>query len=115
MHGLTWQNPSALMLLHDPVLNKRYSHLQAEKTVIIRAIIQDIVEDSKIFLSRLQPATRLDNITPLLLHAPYQASAAYNTLVSSSSANDVEAQEILKQKLVFIGMRWNAGGRCVLY
>jgi hypothetical protein len=103
------------MLLHDPVLNKRYSHLRAEKTATVKAIIEDVVEDSRIFLSYMQPSVRVDNITPLLLHAPYQAKAAYNTLIPHSSSSDTEAQEILEQKLIFIGLRWNAGGGCHVY
>lgn len=107
---LTSRISSALMLLHGPVLNRRYSHLRAEKTAAVKTIIEDVVEDSRIFLSHIQPALRVDNITPLLLHAPYQASAAYSTLTPHSSSSDAETQEILERKLIFIGRRWNAGG-----
>ena len=98
------------MILHDPVLNKRAHHSYVEKRIILKAIADKVVEDSRVFLARLQPTMRMESITPLLLHGAYQALATYGSLDPSSSSNEAEAFNVLEQKLIFVSLRWNAGG-----
>lgn len=98
------------MILHDPVLNKRGQHRYAEKITILKEIVDDVVQDSRIFLKRIQSMLTVDSVTPLLLHGAYQALAMYGTLVSDPNSRDAEALEILEQKLILVGHRWNAGG-----
>lgn len=100
---------SALMILHDPVLNKRSHHSYVEKRIILKAIADKVVEDSRVFLARLQPTMRIESITPLLLHGAYQALATYGSLDPSSRSNEAEAFNVLEQKLIFVSLRWNAG------
>lgn len=100
------------MLLHDPTLDKRGHHRYAEKIAILKAIIEDVIQDSQAFLLQVQPTMMVDKITPLLLHGAYQAMATYGTLVSNSSSSYTEAQEILEQKLLLLDHRWKSGGAC---
>jgi hypothetical protein len=102
------------MILHDPVLNKRCQHRYAEKIAILKEIVDDVVEDSRIFLTHVQSRMTVDSVTPLQLHGAYQAMATYGALVSDSNSRDAEALEILEQKLIVVGHRWNAGGTSYL-
>lgn len=98
------------MLLHDPVVNTRVSNRYEEKVSILQTIIEDVVRDSRTFIAHMQPKLRIEVITPLLLHSAYQARALYGSLVIHDNSTDAEAQGILRQKLILVGKRWNAGG-----
>jgi hypothetical protein len=95
------------MILHDPVLNKKARNRYIEKRIILKAIADEVVQDSRVFLAHSQPRIRVEGITPLLLHGAYQAMAI---LGSNSDASEAEAVDVLEQKLIFVGRRWNAGG-----
>lgn len=85
---------SALMILHDPVLNSRSRHRHAEKISIIKAIA-DVVQDSRVFITRLQSVMSINDVSPLHLHWAYQAMSAFATLVPKRAFHYAEAIEIL--------------------
>lgn len=103
------------MILHDPVINKRGNHRQVDTKSIVKALADDVVQDCQIFLTHMRTVMTVEGISPVLLHGAYQAMTAYDSSSPEASSNDAEVLDILEEKLILLGHRWNAAGLCHSY
>lgn len=86
-----------------------YDKSEAHDLVITRRVAKNIVASSRLFLDSGPGA--LKEVSPIVLHSPYEAASVYITLNRESpSEESLQALETLKAALEVKNRKWRVAG-----